>query len=930
MNFRYRLFTGVSFLLVLTVFFLFDASVETVPHTVSGLPMGVGTPDNPDARMHYEMMRLVDPETGELPPNIRARVLAFSKSLPVKNEAKSLSWIPIGPGNKGGRTRGFALDVLDENVMLAGGVTGGIWRSTDAGSSWVKTTDIGESHSATCIAQDTRAGKEATWYYGTGEYYGIVSPATSFPSRYSGDGIYRSTNNGLSWSKLASTSSGTPETMYHGADFDFVWNIVTDHTDLVNDVVLAAVYNGIWRSENGGETWSAVLGLDSTSSTHSHFVSLEKTSTGVFYAALSGGSGARGIYRSTDGISWIKIRHLTHNDRRTAIGVSPSDEHTVYFITESPGTGITGHRFLKYNYVSGDGSGSGGFWEDRSAQLPNTHCTGYFDFDFGPFNSQFSYDLCIAVHPTQPHIVFIGGTNIYRSTDGFATTANTLWIGGYQCDTIDPSNYVTPNHHPDQHLMVFSPSDPNLMYSMSDGGIAKTNDALAPSVTWESLNHGYYTTQFYTVAMEQGNTDNDIVIGGMQDNGTWFTHSLNANTPWKEVGIDDGAYCAIAQGREYYVISSQLGRMYKKSVDDNGNILATNRMDPSGGANSYNFINPFILDPNDNERLYLAARNKLWRNDSMSAIALNNDLYQTISTGWSVIPGSQISIQAGVISALEISPALPDVVYYGTSNGRLYRLDHAHTSDATQTVLTSTTFPSNAYISAVASNPHNGDELMVTFSNYSVRSVFHSADGGATFGNISGNLEENADGSGAGPAVYWASIYPTFPAPTYLAGTSVGLFSTTNPDGENTVWVQEGASTLGNVVINMIRTRTYDGKIIVGTHGNGVYASFFNPAVVGTEEPLVSAVACQAWPNPFKESLTLEYLLEKEAEVSIRIFDVQGKQVASPFTGMQQAGKQQVHWNGRNSNGQHLAAGQYIYRLQAGNSKRSGRISKVP
>lgn len=924
MSIRLRLLLG-GFVLSLGVtssFFLNERTSDLENLNASN-PMGIGSAEDPNARMHYEMMRLVNPETGEIPAGIRSRELKFAKSLPVKQEEKSLSWVHRGPTNKGGRTRALAFDVRDENVLLAGGVTGGMWKTEDGGATWVKTTDPDQIHSVTSLAQDKRNGMEDTWYYGTGEFYGIVS-GTSFTSRFSGDGIFKSTDGGQTWSQLTSTASGSPETLYDSGDFDFVWRIVTDHTNTAEDVVLAAVYDGIFRSNDGGTTWTSVLGLQQNNNAASAFADVVISDAGILYAALSSGGAEKGYWRSDDGgLTWANIMPSSHptSYRRTAIAINPANENEVYFLTETPGSGVTGHSLYQYTYLSGDGTGAGGQWEDRTANLPNEDCTGYFTFNFGPFNSQSSYNLCMTMHPNG-NSLYIGGTNIYRSTDNFSTDTNTTWIGGYRCDTIDPSNYVYPNHHPDNHVMLFSDANPDVMYSGSDGGVARCDDILATEVEWTSLNNGYFTTQFYTVEMEQGNATSDIIIGGMQDNGTWFTNSENIDTLWKEVGIDDGAYCAIPEGRNFYVISSQLGRMYKKEVDDDGNILATNRMDPTGGPSNYNFINQFILDPHNNNRLYLAARNRIWMNSDVTGIALNNDIYNTVATNWNNLSASQIAISAGVVTCLEISAALPDVLLYGTSAARLYRLDSASTNPV-QTEITSSEFPNGAYMSCIAPNPHDADEWMVTFANYEVRSIFHSTDQGTTWTSVGGNLEEFADGSGSGPAVYWALVYPTYPSPTYFVGTSIGLLSTNELDGDNTVWSMEGPTSIGNVVINMIRARTYDGTIAIATHGAGIYSSTLPAAFVGQKEEQQPAVAVQYYPNPFVDQVHLEFLLEEAGEVSLEIMDLNGRVVHQQNATQLPAGKHTLVWQPNTAS---VAEGVYVYQLMIDGKVQSGKM----
>jgi hypothetical protein len=137
-----------------------------------------GREDDPGARLEYEVARLHDPATGTIPDNIREKELAFAAGIPRRSESLSKSdgsaaaltttWSKRGPHNVGGRTRALAFDVTNVNLMLAGGVSGGTWRSTNGGTSWSQATTPSQLHSVTCLVQDPRSGHTSTWYYGTG------------------------------------------------------------------------------------------------------------------------------------------------------------------------------------------------------------------------------------------------------------------------------------------------------------------------------------------------------------------------------------------------------------------------------------------------------------------------------------------------------------------------------------------------------------------------------------------------------------------------------------------------------------------------------------------------------------------------------------------------------------------------------------------
>ena len=157
-------------------------------------------------RVDWEIQRLADPITGKIPKNIRQKELLFSKNLPKSNTFSKNNWQHRGPYNVGGRTRALCLDVLDENTILAGGASGGMFRSTDGGQSWDMTTDPSQEHRISCLTQDRRPGKENIWYFGTGENRGSYVINVSLY----GNGIWKSIDGGLSWDSLPMTTTNTP------------------------------------------------------------------------------------------------------------------------------------------------------------------------------------------------------------------------------------------------------------------------------------------------------------------------------------------------------------------------------------------------------------------------------------------------------------------------------------------------------------------------------------------------------------------------------------------------------------------------------------------------------------------------------------------------------------------------------------------------
>lgn len=844
-----------------------------------------GMEDDALERMRWEQRRLADPALGYIPDNIRQRELAFAATLP--NDAMDASrTAPLvfanrGPWNVGGRTRAFGVDIANENRLLAGSCSGGMWLSTDGGASWNMTNTSSDLKNATCLVQDKRSGHTNTWYYGSGEAYG-ASASAQVNGYYLGDGLWKSVDNGASWQQLTATAGGLPTSFSSG--WQLVWNLAGDvSAPDTTEVLYAAIYGGIYRTTNGGTSWT---GLKTGGS---YFTDVACSATGVVYATLSDDGTSKGIWRSANGTSFTKITADSFPTayNRIVIGIDPNNENNVYFLANTPGFGKVTYNYLgdpewnslwKYTYLSGAGDSAGGIWQDLSMNLPNTG--GQFD----RWQTQGSYDMVVKVKPGDSTTVFIGGTNLYRSTSAFQDSVNTTFIGGYEQFSALPVINSYQNHHPDQHWLEFSPSDPNVMYSTNDGGVFKTSDNTASSVAWQSLNNGYLTTMFYTVAVDHATSGNPIIIGGAQDNGSWYTNTTAPTSPWVSPRSGDGSYCAIADNQTNYYFSIQNGKMMKATLDGAGAVTSFARIDPIG-LKDPEFINPFVLDPNNNNLMYLAGGKYLWRNDDLSGIPMVGN-WDSISTNWTRFNDS-VPTNGATVTAVAVCKSPANRVYYGTSAKKLFRVDNANVGIPTPVDITSVTsgatFPTSGFVSCVAADPTDGNKVVVVFSNYGVYSMFYSTDAGASWAKCAGNLETNPSGAGYGPSVRWVSILPVGDGTVYLAGTSTGLYATDSLNGTSTVWVQQGTNTIGNAVCDMIDTRISDGLVVVATHANGIYStniSSVNDIVtvndIKGDKP---GVELSNYPNPVQNSSTVQFNLTEAGKGKLVVWDECGRVV---------------------------------------------------
>jgi len=873
----------------------------------------------------WEQRRLADPATGKIPDNIRAIELAYAATLPndVEGHSTSANWQERGPWNVGGRTRSFAADVKDESILLAGSCSGGMWRSTDSGKTWALKTPLAIEQGVCCVSQDIRNTHNNVWYYGSGEAFGASASATG--AYFNGSGVYRSKDDGQTWSLLPKSSPGVD------GFWSAMWNVASDPSapDSLS-VVYAATLGTIYRSIDTGNTWKVVLGHNG--SAYSYFTDVKVSHSGVVYATLSSTGYTTswvdsvgqqmGIWRSADGVNYTKITPpgFPGEYNRIVAGISPFDENQVYFLVNAVNSGMPDTNFLgqvewnqlwKYKYISGNGDSSGGEWFNLTPNLPSTG--GKFD----KFNCQGSYDMVVSFLPTDTSTVFIGGTDIFRSTTGFFDATHSAHIGGYLPGASLPAIKTYVNHHPDQHVIFFSNSNPYVMYSGNDGGVFRTMNDTAANVSWTPLDHGYFTTMFYTVASDHSRSGGNVIIGGAQDNNSLFDNANVSTNIWTKPIFGDGSFCTIADTGKVFYYSSQQGKMFKTQMDTTtGTVVAFNRIDPIGGK-GYQFVNPYVVDPNNNSLMYLAGGKYLWRNNNLAGIPYANQ-WDSISTNWVQFSDS-VPTAGSTITAVAVSTVPANRVYYGTDHTNIYRVDNANTGTPTPTDITSASFPYGAYVSSIAVDPNNADNVIVSYSNYSLTgNLFYSTNGGTSWVKISGNLKSLS--------LRWATFMhlPTG-GNIYWVAASTGLYATDTLMGTITKWVQQGATTIGNAVCDMVDVRTSDGLVAVATHAHGIFtANITNTGEVGIPTIKVAGVDLSVYPNPTTGVSHVSFTLPDERNVQVRIFDVMGKLVKEYPVSKMGSGNHIIDFNNEGE-----PAGIYFCTVKAGDVSQTARILLV-
>lgn len=832
----------------------------------------------------FEMLR--DPVLNRIPIGIREREMAQALTIPTKIEEIPLSetgalnqnnYQPAGPNNIGGRTRAVAFDKRNSQVIIAGCVSGGIMRSTNGGQSWTRVSPENDIHNLTALAQDPRAGFEDTWYAGAGEPLG--NTATADGALFMGHGVWKSTNNGLTWTRqtldiagLAAPPGGFQLEVFDHP-FDFVHRIAINPA---NGHVYVAGHRRLVRSTNGGTSWEIAFNTAAGATSANGQTDVAITNTGRVYMALNGGSpdlNLRGVWTSTTGNagSWTRlaggqilnvdsVANWRGNDytaplsKRILLTLAPSDQNIMYVLYENglsqagpvPQPEVDMFRFNAANTT----------WTNLSANMPNFPNGDREGVD--PIAIQGGYDMMVYVKPDNPDFVLLGGTCLYRSTNGFTSTAATAWIGGYG-NTL-PTLTIYPNSHPDMHAIAFDPSNPNRVIAADDGGLQVTNDITATvsatvPVNWVMVRN-YQTLQYYHVAMDPGSGRNNF-IGGSQDNGTHVRDAdlILGARPGERPDINDHARIvggdggAVALGRttgnaQPAYMSSQLGDIYRASFA--GNVSAFSNIKPTGltpnpaiSSGFGDFVTYFKIDFDNPETLYYVNFNRLFR--TISAPTVSSATWTELTgVGAAVNPnnptgGTNISISALEMSRGEYKAA--NVLYIGTDNGKIFRLNDPRNAvpgaapvDITPPQLTAL---GAVYISDIAVNPNNDDEVMAVVSNYTIAN--NSAiniwwTNNAKSANPTWKL---AEGNLTLPSVRSCMIVvkrdaSNAPVTEYYVGTSVGLYSAVNiasvlQNNGQVSWVREGGNVLNFAVISTMDYRPQDNTLLVGTHGNGLY-----------------------------------------------------------------------------------------------------------
>ncbi|HZT40980.1 MAG TPA: hypothetical protein VFA07_02265 [Chthonomonadaceae bacterium] len=659
-----------------------------------------------------------------------------------------------GPGQLSGRVNAAAFDPADStgNTIYVAAATGGLWKTTNGGATWTPLSDSWPSLQVSSIAIDPNNHNNV--YVGTGDFpsFGIY-----------GFGLMKSTDGGNSWTNLGASQFGNCA----------VSSIAIAPEN--SSIITVATGNGtagagyVWRSTNGGSTWTKMIGTSAEWSVVTYGAYNSSTNGRWLYA--SGQDNGGEVWRSGDyGATWTRLTLPTtsYYQKGLCIATSPTNPAAVYL--------LSGHDRK--------------IWASTNAGSSWTSITSNFTDDWRPVLT--CYALQCASH-NGADVLYVGITDLTQSTNGGSS-----WhaIGG-------PANGPNALIHIHQHYVAVDPNNPNDLLICNDGGVYRL--AYNPSTgacVFTSLSTHLPIGQIYRASYHP--TDPNYILSGSQGASTIYSFdTLNA---WLSQNTGDGGCSAINPSNDavQFLTFAYLG--FRRTSDA---WVSQYDFTPTTNGQPMAYIAPMVMDPNNSSTIY-AATNYLYRwND--------NNWSWTANLGGKRL-ATKVGTAQGVVLCIAVAPSDSSRIYTGSDDGEVWMTSNGG-SIWTQINSGSPSLPARA-VTSIAVNPSNENAILVGLSGTGSAHVWacnNTTAGSRIWANLSGS------GTGALPdiPVNTIALDPANYATTYYIGTDIGVFQTTNG---GTSWSNAtGPLGLPNVQVNDLKAVPGSNYLFAATWGRGIW-----------------------------------------------------------------------------------------------------------
>lgn len=619
---------------------------------------------------------------------------------------------------------------------------------------------------------------------------------------------------------------------------------------------------GVYKSTDGGSSWSLSSVPTTTDGNNHEPNNIEIAIDGTIWMSTRNsplhGDGGGKVFSSADGDTFGLVYEVTDGER-TEIATSKTNAGTVYVLAELSTGGVTMKR-TNTSFVP--------LFTVVDLPLPNDADPNIAANDFP--NNQAFYNLVIELEPTNDQNVFVGGIDLFKSTNGGGFW-NQLshWYGGFGIQ------YA----HADQHAVAFGNGDVSKVVFGNDGGVYYSADG---GTTIQERNNGYNTSQFYTVGVAPTTAfTGDYFAGGLQDNGTQLFENANptGTDSSSEPYGGDGAYTFFDQdGTDKYFIRNYVysAGINLYNFDTSSEVVINSE---SLAVANGDFINQQDLDSN---------LNILYTNYSSDPNFIIRRYSGILSSGTLTKTSLTNALLDASPTAFKVSPftTTSSTLLVGLDSGKLLKLENADTTPAWSELDT----PFFGSVSDIEFGQSEND-IFVTMHNYGVESIYYSADGGVTWESKEGNL-------------------PDLPVKTILqnplnleqviVGTDLGVWFTEDFSSANPNW-SPAFNGMSNTMVTDLDLRD-DNMVFAATYGRGIFSGTFTPDALSVDENILSE-GINVYPTISNGSINIESKLSL-GDVKLNIYSLNGQKVHSSNLELSANNTQRINLN--------LSSGMYI------------------
>ena len=758
-------------------------------------------------------------------------------------------WTSIGPTNQGGRTNALAVDPGDPDVIYAGAASGGLWRLTVDGSAYAwEFIDTGfPVLGVNAIAVDPTDSDRL--YIGTGEVYGYQNSIGGLYVRTTrgsyGIGLLKSTDRGYSWTK----SIDWTQNQRRG-----ILSIELNPQD--PRTLFAGTSEGTYKSADAGVTWTKVhdvlMAVD---------VAVNPRDTSIVFVSCGNLSSPNtGIYRSTDGGAPGTFERLVN-------GLPPGwgGKALLSVYKNSPN--------IVFASIGNSDRSNGGTWLCKSTNDGDTW-TILNTTDYSTYQGWFSH--YVRVNPMDCSKLFCAGVNFYVSTDGGAR----LNLRG--------------GMHVDHHAYADHPTDPSTVYFANDGGVYRTTNG---GNSFQSLNEGYVTTQFYN-GFSSSSIDPGLALGGLQDNSTVMYRGSNR---WITGLIGgDGSFTGIDARNDSVMYASYQNLTMFRSTNRGSYWTYV-----SGAllGNNVCFIAPFVLSPSHPWILY-AAKDRVYRSENRGS-------------SW-IMTNDGTALNGNAVLALAVSHTDPYIVYAATVPSAGKRAEvFASENGGTSWENVTGDLPDRYYIDMQVS-PYDPAVVYITLSGFGSSHLYRTENGGDSWDDVGQGLPDVPTSA--------VAVDPACPEHIYI-GNDLGVYASTD-NGENWITFCENLPTA--VLVMDLSISPVNSRLRAVTHGNGVYErDLISVSQIRNEkrDPVQAFDLHQNYPNPFNSSTQIRFEMFVPSYLNLTVYNMRGQKVRSLIADGYPAGSHRIVWDGRDSSGKPVSSGIYVCRLKAKNHIKSIKMN---